>query len=96
MTTRPPLHPYAALVLALLLPGLGHIAVGQLQRGLGFAFFAILLGLLTWFTTTPDQSFIGRAAGGLFVWAISIPDAYRIARLNYETWRRGGLSLSHC
>ena len=33
-------------------------------------------------STTPDQSFIGRHAGGLFVWALSVPDAYRRARLN--------------
>ena len=35
------------------------------------------------------QSFIGRSAGGLFVWALSIPDAYRIARIRYEVWRQG-------
>jgi hypothetical protein len=98
MTTRPPWHPYAVLALAMLAPGAGHVAVGQPQRGLGFAFFALLLALLTWHTTTPDQSFIGRAAGGLFVWALSIPDAYRIARFNYERWRQGaclGPALGH-
>jgi hypothetical protein len=31
--------------------------------------------------TTADISFVGRHAGGLFVWALSIPDAYRRARL---------------
>ena len=85
---RPPWHPYAVLVLALLMPGAGHVAVGQPQRGLGFAFFTLLLLLLSWHTTTPDHSLIGRLAGGLFVWALSIPDAYRIARLNYERWRQ--------
>jgi hypothetical protein len=77
-----------------MLPGLGHVAVGQLQRGLGFAFFALLLGGLSWLTTTPDQSLVGRAAGGLFIWALSIPDAYRIARLNYERWRQTTLGIS--
>jgi hypothetical protein len=71
------------------MPGAGHVAIGQPQRGLGFAFFSLLLALFTWHTTTPDQSVIGRAAGGLFVWALSIPDAYRTARLQYESWRRG-------
>ena len=67
-------------MLAILLPGAGHVAVRQPQRGLGFAFFTVLLALLSWYTTTPERSFIGRAAGGLFVWALSIPDAYKLAR----------------
>lgn len=85
---RPPIHPYTVLALAIVLPGAGHVFVGQPQRGFGFAFFALLLALVSWHTTTPEHSFIGRSAAGLFVWALSIPDAYRIARLNYETWRR--------
>ncbi|MBN8910895.1 MAG: hypothetical protein J0H65_02335 [Rhizobiales bacterium] len=85
---RAPMHPYAVLALAILMPGAGHVAIGQPQRGFGFAFFSLLLALVTWHTTTPDHSFIGRSAAGLFVWALSIPDAYRLARLNYETWRQ--------
>lgn len=85
---RAPINPYTVLALAILLPGVGHVAVGQPQRGFGFAFFALLLALVSWHTTTPEHSFVGRSAAGLFVWALSIPDAYRIARLNYETWRR--------
>ncbi|AHB47553.1 membrane protein [Hyphomicrobium nitrativorans NL23] len=86
---RPPVHPYIVLALAVLLPGGGHVALGLPQRGFGFAFFSLLLALASWHTTTPDHSFVGRSAGGLFVWALSIPDAYRIARLRYEMWRRG-------
>lgn len=89
MTTKAPIHPLIVLALAIALPGVGHVAAGQPQRGLGFAFFTLLLALLTWHTTTPDISFIGRSAAGLFVWALSIPDAYRIARINYEIRRRG-------
>lgn len=84
----PPLNPYVVLVLAILLPGAGHVAVKQPQRGLGFAFFTVLLALLSWLTTTPERSFIGRIAGGLFAWALSIPDAYTIARTRYENWRK--------
>jgi hypothetical protein len=90
MTGKPPINPYTVLALAIVLPGAGHVAVGQPQRGFGFAFFSLLLALFSWHTTNPDISFIGRSAGGLFVWALSIPDAYRIARTNYELWRRGG------
>lgn len=83
MNSSRPVHPLVVLALALLLPGVGHIAIGEAQRGLVFAFFTLLLGLLTLQFSTPEQSFIGRHAGGFFVWALSIPDAYRRARLAY-------------
>ena len=86
MTKAPP-HPYLVLAVAALMPGAGHVMIGQPQRGFGFAAFSLLLALLCWQTTGPETSFIGRSAFGLFVWAISIPDAYRIARVRYEVWR---------
>lgn len=76
-----PINPYLALLLAIALPGAGHVAIGDPRRGLAFAFFVLLLGALTYVTTTADHSFIGRHAGGLFVWAMSIPDVYRRARI---------------
>ncbi|WP_315927160.1 hypothetical protein [Mesorhizobium sp. SP-1A] len=79
--TARPIDPYIVLALAILLPGAGHVAVRQPLRGLTFAFFVVLFSVLTYMTTTPDQSFVGRHAGGLFVWALSIPDAYRRARV---------------
>jgi hypothetical protein len=79
-----PLNPYLVLALAVLAPGAGHVAIGESQRGLRFAFFTVLLAALTWHFSTPAQSFIGRAAAGLFVWALSIPDAYRLARITSE------------
>lgn len=84
---RAPINPYMVLAIATLLPGGGHVAVGQQGRGLMFAFFTLLLAMVTWHFSTPEQSFIGRSAGGLFVWALSIPDAYKIARIRYEMWK---------
>ncbi len=83
-----PLNPRLVLALAILFPGAGHVATGQTQRGFCFLLFTILFMVLSYLTTTPDHSFIGRHAGGLFVWAVSIPDAYRLARLRYEAFRR--------
>jgi hypothetical protein len=84
------LNPRMVLALAILFPGAGHVAVGQTQRGLCFALFAILFMVLSYLTTTPEHSFVGRHAGGLFVWALSITDAYRLARIRYEAVRRAG------
>ena len=85
---RRPLNPYLVLALAILLPGVGHVAIGQPQRGLMFAFFTLFFGLVTFLISTPEQSLVGRHAGGLFVWALSIPDAYRRARIAYVGQRQ--------
>ncbi len=41
--TPRPVHPYLALFVAAILPGVGHVMLGQQARGLGFAFFTVLL-----------------------------------------------------
>lgn len=86
---RPPLNPYLVLALAVIAPGAGHVAAGEPERGLRFAFFTLVLAVVTWHLSTPEQSFVGRSAGGLFIWAISIPDAYKVARVRYEYWKQG-------
>lgn len=88
-TIRQPLNPYLALAIAIVLPGAGHVAIGEPERGLRFAFFTLLFAVITWHFSTPAQSFVGRSAGGLFVWALSIPDAYKLARIRYEMWKSG-------
>jgi hypothetical protein len=78
-----PVNPYFVLLLSIVLPGAGHVAIGEARRGLAFALFVLLFSFLTYMTTTPEQSFLGRHAGGLFIWALSIPDAYRRARVRF-------------
>ncbi len=87
--TRPP-HPYLVLAVAIALPGCGQVLNRQPMRGLIFVFFILLLGAFTLTTAAPEASWIGKLAGGLFIWAMSIPDAYRTARLRYALWERGG------
>lgn len=82
-----PLHPYIVLLVAILLPGMGQVLNHTPGRGLLMVFFILLLGMITFHLTTPDQSFIGRYAGGLFIYAIAIMDAYQWARYRYE-WHR--------
>ncbi|RXF74280.1 hypothetical protein [Hansschlegelia zhihuaiae] len=83
-TTSAPPDPRLVLLVAALLPGMGHVMIGRAARGLGFAFFAAIGFWLTSKFADPDASFIGRHAGGFFVWALSLPDAYRAARMDRE------------
>lgn len=89
---RAPPHPYLVLVTAIVLPGCGQVLNRQPRRGLTYVFFILLLGGFTVLTAAPEASWIGRLAGGLFVWAMSIPDAYRTARLRHALWQAGGVS----
>lgn len=68
-----------ALALAAALPGAGHVFAGRPTRGLGFALFTLALGWLTWKVAPGQETFIGQHAAGAFVWALSVPDAYRTA-----------------
>jgi hypothetical protein len=85
---RPPLNPYLVLLVAILLPGFGHVLNGQARRGLIMQLFMIALGFITWQLAPPEASFIGRISGGLFVYALSIPEAYRVARIRWVAFQR--------
>jgi hypothetical protein len=82
-----PANPYLVLAAAILLPGTGHVLNRDPVRGLLFLFFILLLGGFTLKTAAPDVSVVGKLAGGLFVWALSVLDAYKKARIRTETWR---------
>lgn len=69
-------HPLLVLGVAIVLPGVGHVVNRLPVRGLMFVFYIVLLGTVTYHLTTPDHSMVGRLAGGLFVYAISVVDAY--------------------
>ena len=79
--SRVALNPYGVLLLAILLPGAGHLVVGAVPRGLMLQMFMVLGGFITWHLAGPQTSLAGRLAGGLFVYALSLPEAYRLARL---------------
>lgn len=81
-----PLPPLLVLAVAILLPGGGQVMNRQPLRGAVFLFFTVLLGGFTLKTAAPEVSVVGKLAGGLFVHAMAIFDAYRIARVRYEVW----------
>lgn len=84
---RMPVRPWATLVVAVVLPGVGQVLNNQPKRGLVFVFYMLLLGLLTQAIADPGRSFVGTFAGGVFVYALSIMDAYRIAAVRQQASR---------
>ena len=86
MTTQPR-HPYAILAAALLLPGAGHVLQGKQQRGLMFLFFTIVLGWVSLRIMPDEFSFFTRHVGGIFIYGISVLDAYKSARISWEAWK---------
>lgn len=84
---RSPMNPYLVLASAIILPGSGQVLNRQPYRGLIFVFFMLLLGGFTLKTASPDVSVVGKFAGGLFVYALAIMDAYKTARVRTEVWR---------
>lgn len=85
--TKAPSNPYLVLVVAVVLPGVGQVLNRQPVRGLIFVFFIVLLGGFTLKTAAPDVSVVGKFAGGLFVWATAIYDAYKTARIRWAVWQ---------
>ena len=81
---KPPFHPLLVLAVATLLPGVGQIMNNQATRGLLFAFTTVALGYVTSRYAAPDVSIFGRYAGGFFIHAIALMDAYRWARVRWE------------
>jgi len=81
-----PTNPYLVLGAAVVLPGSGHVILGVPTRGLQFLFFMVILAWVTTKVAPPDASFVGRHAGGFLIYALSILDAYKIARVRTATW----------
>ena len=74
------MHPLMPVLLAALVPGSGHVALGKPVRGLIFVFWIVFFGALTNKLAGPEASFAGRYAGGIAIWAISVVEVWRMAR----------------
>jgi hypothetical protein len=85
--TDRPINPYLVLTSAVLLPGSGQVLNGTPQRGLVFLFFMLLLGWVSMNLMPAHASFVGRAIGGIFIYGLSVIDAYKRARIRFEQWR---------
>lgn len=76
-------NPTKILLASALLPGSGHVWLGQAQRGLTFLFFVVILGWVSAKLMPDTASVVGRHIGGVFIWGISILDAYKTARVRH-------------
>ena len=84
---RRPLNPYWVMAVAAVLPGIGQVLNYQPRRALMFLFFIVIAGWVSFHLTTPDHSFVGRYAGGFFIYAVSVLDAYKWARVRWVMYQ---------
>ncbi|MEO7344792.1 MAG: hypothetical protein ABIU85_08140 [Methylotenera sp.] len=82
-----PMNPKLVLLIAILLPGMGQVINNAPKRGFFMACFMIILGLITFNLSQPNISMVGRLAGGIFIYAISIMDAYYWAKYRTELFK---------
>ncbi len=86
---KPPMNPYAVLAIAIALPGMGQVLNNAVKRGLLMVTFMVLLGYFTAQVADSNVSIIGRYAGGFFVYAISVMDAYYWAKFRLNLFKQG-------
>lgn len=85
---KPPLSPYLVLLVAILLPGVGQVLNNSVTRALLILSFMLVLGYFTYQLADPHVSLVGKFAGGIFVYAISVMDAYYWAKYRIELYKR--------
>ena len=70
-------------------PPLNAYVNGQPRRGLIMQLFMIVLGFVTWQLAPASASLVGKLSGGLFVYALSLPEAFRVAKLRQLAFEHG-------
>ena len=85
--TPAPRNPRLVLLAAIVLPGSGHVLQGRAPRGLMFLFFTIILGWASSHVMPDTASFFGRHIGGIFIYGMSVIDAYKWSKVKWEVWK---------
>lgn len=85
-----PLNPYLVLLVAILLPGFGYTLCGVPRRGFTMQMFMVALAFVTWNLAPATASLVGKLSGGIFVYALSLPESYRLARLRWNAYQQAG------
>jgi hypothetical protein len=83
-----PLAPLMVLGIAILLPGMGQVLNDTPQRGFFLVCFMVLLGLITFNLAQAQISMVGKLAGGIFIYAVAVIDAYYWAKYRTEIFNR--------
>ena len=83
-----PLDAKLVLIVAIFLPGMGQVINNAPKRGFFMACFIIILGLITFNLAQPHISMVGKLSGGIFIYAISVLDAYYWARYRMEIFTK--------
>jgi putative effector of murein hydrolase LrgA (UPF0299 family) len=52
-----------------------------------FLFFTLILGWVSLRVMPENASLFARHVGGIFIYGISVIDAYKLARVKWETWK---------
>ena len=86
---KPPLNPHIVLLVSILLPGMGQVLNQTPTRGLMMLFVMLMLGVITFNLAAPGISMIGKFSGGIFIYTLSVMDAYYWARYRSEHFKRG-------
>jgi hypothetical protein len=84
---KPPLASKWVMLIAILLPGMGQVVNNTPLKGLVMVSFMIILGLITFNLAQPNISMVGKLAGGIFIYALSIMDAYYWAKYRWEIFK---------
>lgn len=85
---KAPLAPAWVLIIAILLPGMGQVINNTPVKGLVMISFMVILGMITFNLAQPHISMMGKLAGGIFIYAISIMDAYYWAKYRWEVFTK--------
>ncbi len=84
---KAPLAPMWVLLTAILLPGMGQVINNTPVKGLVMICFMVILGMITFNLAQPHISMVGKLAGGIFIYALSILDAYYWAKYRWERFK---------
>jgi hypothetical protein len=85
---KAPPAPLWVLLAAILLPGMGQVINNTPVKGLVMISFMLILGLITFNLAQPHISMVGKLAGGIFIYAISVMDAYYWAKYRCERFKQ--------
>lgn len=83
---KPPLKPWQILLAALFFPGVGQLLNNMPQRALTMLLFLLFLTMVSYHLTTPQHSWLGRHAGGVFVYWMMVMDAHRWAKVRWDIY----------